>query len=115
MKFTLLNVMAIFLLANGCTTVNGTSKSPAEEAVSQEEWSPRGYLQGVIKKGESNEAPCDFLIDVENYGLIEVEVLPEPFKSEGLSVWVKISPQRRMSNCGGTTPGELTDIKKRED
>jgi hypothetical protein len=115
MKFTVLNVLAIFLLANGCKSVNDTAKTSAEETVNQTDWSPRGYLQGVIKKGETNEVPCDFLIEVDTFGLMEVDEFPKAFKSDGLSVWVKINPQRRMSNCGGTTPGELIDIKKRED
>lgn len=115
MKFTLLNVMAIILLANACTSVNDTGKTPAEDTANESDWSPRGYLQGVIKKGETDEAPCDFLIEVDTFGLMEVQELPKAFKSDGLTVWVKISPQRRMSTCGGTTPGELADIKKRED
>jgi hypothetical protein len=86
----------------------------SDPAMTLDEYIAEGYVQGVIQLNDKDEKPCDALIEVKGMGIVEVGDIAKEFKQDGLPVWVKVIPQRRMSRCTGTTPAELSDIKKRE-
>jgi thioredoxin-related protein len=104
----------IILLTSASCANKDKVNSTIIPAMTMEEYMADGYVQGVIQLNEKDEKPCDALIEVKGMGIVEVGDISKEFKKDGLPVWVKVIPQRRMSKCLGTTPAELTDIKKRE-
>jgi len=94
---------------------SGSEKMAKEPLKSNDQWMAEGYLSAMVKHDVNAEAPCNYMIEVKSMGLMEAGEIPKVFMKDGMTVWVKVVPQRRMSICQGSTPAELQDIKKRED
>lgn len=73
-----------------------------------------GYKKAYVIYNEQKEAPCNYLIKVDDNLLIEpMHELENSFKIGELPIWVKYHPQRRMSRCINSQPVEIIAIKKR--
>lgn len=82
-------------------------------AASEEKLMEDGFEKGRIVHDEEAEAPCDYLILV-NDQLLEPMEMDKEFKSGKMNVWVKFTRQRRQPRCGEAQPVDITAIKKRE-
>jgi hypothetical protein len=73
-----------------------------------------GFVSGSILHQKDKETPCDYLIKLDEGTLLEPTGLGEEFKKDGLKIWIKYVPSRRMSLCSGSIPANVDEIKIKE-
>jgi hypothetical protein len=107
----------ILLLAASVTIISacGTKKKEAEleKAKIEKSMIETGFVKADIKHFKDAEAPCDFLLVLENGDKLEPMKLSVDYQSDGTQVWIKYDLQRRPSNCPGSMPVSLVEVKKR--
>lgn len=68
-----------------------------------------GYTAGVITQTKE-EGNCEWTITLENGLVYESMTMKDEFKKNGMKVFFKFLPQRRMSRCTNASPIEITEI-----
>ena len=112
-------VSFFFISICACSTKkNNAIKEKAESEIVMDSISDElikdGFKKAIIVFSDQKEAPCKYLMQIENDLLIEpLHELEESFKIGELPVWVKYHPQRRMSRCSNAQPVEIISLKKR--
>jgi hypothetical protein len=69
-----------------------------------------GYTFGTIVQSKT-EGDCEWTIKLENGKHLDPKSLEEDFMKNGMSVWIKYTPQRRMQRCENAMPVGITEIK----
>ncbi len=72
----------------------------------------KGFEKAIVIK-TGLEAPCSYLIKLDNNTLLEPQNLDQTFQSDHLAVWVSYQRQKRKSSCNNAQPVRVTGIEKR--
>ncbi len=100
-------ILGGFFALQGCATKDSISKTD-DTAMTQ-----AGFVSGSILHQKDKEAPCDYIIKLDDGTLLEPAGLGEEFKRDGLKVWVQYAASRRVSLCENSMPITISEIKKK--
>ncbi len=109
-------LFTVFLSISACCSKkNKTIEVSKDEVITENEMIEAGYKKATIVYFAQKEAPCDYLIQVDdNTNLFEPQKeLENDFKENNKPIWIKYQFQRRMSRCESAQPIGIISIEKR--
>lgn len=113
MKATLLltTTLCSLLSLSSCKSSQKTeSQQSTETKMEQKEtFIKEGYTAGIITQTKE-KGNCEWTITLENGVKYESMVMKDEFKKDGMKVFFKFLPQRRMSRCANANPIEIIEI-----
>ena len=77
-----------------------------------------GYIKGIVKVLKDSDCPFIIIDETSRTQLDPINFdLPEfaEYKNDGIKIYFKYKPLRRMNRCNDASPIEVESIKKRED
>ena len=96
----------LFFLTFSCSSTKDSKKDVTENTMETKKMIAEGFEKGFIVESEKG-MDCPYTIEVENNGNIDYldpVDLPDKFKKNGVAVWFKFTPSRRMKRCEKADP-----------
>jgi hypothetical protein len=104
-------VLALLMVIS-CKSAKNQTSNIEENRMETQKMISDGFKKGVIVTSEK-KTDCPFVIKVQGdndtYYLDPID-LPDEFKKEGVSIWFKFTPSRRMKRCENANPVNLNDL-----
>lgn len=96
----------IFFLALSCNSTKDSKNAAMEKPFEIKKMIENGFKRGVIVESEKKDN-CPYIIEMQDNGNVDYLDpidLPDKFKKNGIAVWFKFTPSRRVKRCQKANP-----------